>query len=146
MRNSTLSAFTWQDGKSDRVNKKGVIFMKKRVFSVLVPLLLVCILSAQAAQATEQRVASGRLDLFFQGTKAICSAICQGSSASSSVDATLTLYQGSAYIDSWSASGTGKVTLYGECKVTSGNTYRLELAYSVDGVAKPVLSTESYCP
>lgn len=120
--------------------------MRKRIFSVFVPLLLVCILSAQAAQATEQRAAIGRPDLFFRGTTAICSAICRGNAASDTVEATLTLYQGNTYIDSWSESGDGKITLYGECAVTSGKNYRLELAYSINGADKPVVSVTNYCP
>lgn len=119
--------------------------MKKRISSVLVPLLLVCILSAQATQAAEQRAASARPDLFFQGTTAICSAICQGNSANDTVEATLTLYQGDTYIDSWSESGIRKITLYGECKVTPGKTYRLEMAYSINGVSKPVISATNTC-
>ena len=63
-------------------------------------LLLVGILSAQMAQAVGQRAASQKPDLFFQGTTAICSAICQGNSATDSVAATLTLYQGNTYIGS----------------------------------------------
>lgn len=110
------------------------------------PLLLVCILSAQAVQAIGQRVASGGPDLFFQGTTAICSAICQGDTKTDKITATLTLYQGDTYIDSWSESGIRKVTLYGECKVTPGKTYRLEMAYSINGVDKPVVSTTNYCP
>lgn len=119
--------------------------MKKRISAFFVPLLLVCILSAQVAQATRERVAGGRPDLFFQGTTAICSAICRGDSATDRVEATLTLYQGSTYIDSWSESGTGKITLYGECKVQSGKTYRLEMAYSINGVDKPIVSATNTC-
>ena len=120
--------------------------MKKRVFSAFVPLLLVCILSTPMAQATGQRAVKPRPDLFFQGTTAICSAICQGDKVTDKVEATTTLYQGDTYIDSWSKSGAGKITLYGECKVTSGKTYRLELAYSINGVDKPVVSATNYCP
>ena len=120
--------------------------MKKRIVSAFVPLLLVCILSAQAVQATRQRVAGGEPDLFFQGTTAICSAICQGDTKTDKITATLTLYQGDTYIDSWSKFGTRKITLYGECKVTPGKTYRLELAYSINGVDKPVISASNTCP
>lgn len=119
--------------------------MKKRVFSVLVPLLLVCILSSQVAQAAEQRAIVARPSLSFQGTTAICSAVCQGNSTSDSIDVTLTLYQGNTYIDSWSKSGNGKVTLSGKCSVESGKTYRLEMAFKVDGVEKPGISVTNTC-
>lgn len=120
--------------------------MRKRIVSALVPLLLVCILSAQVAQAVEPRAAGGTLDLSFQGKKAICTAICQGNSAKDSVKATLTLYQGNTYMDSWSNSGIGNVSVYGEYPVESGKTYRLELSYSVNGVAKQGTSVTNRCP
>lgn len=96
--------------------------MKKRRVSIFVLLLLVCILSAQAVQAAVQRVANRKPDLFFQGTTAIYSALCRGDKATDKVEATLSLYQGNTYIDSWSESGIRKITLYGECKVTPGKT------------------------
>lgn len=83
--------------------------------------------------------------LSFQGTTAMCSAICQGDAKTDKITATLTLYQGDTYIDSWSESGVQKVAPYGECKVTHGKTYRLELAYSINGVDKPVISVSNIC-
>ena len=119
--------------------------MRKRI-SIFVLLLLACILSAQAVQAAGARMVAPKPTLVFQGTTAMCSAICQGDKATDKVEATLTLYQGDTYIDSWSKSGTRKITLYGECKVTPGKTYRLELAYSINGVDKPVISASNTCP
>lgn len=119
--------------------------MRKRI-SIFVLLLLACILSAQAVQAAGARMAAPKPTLVFQGTTAMCSAICQGDKATDKVEATLTLYQGNTYIDSWSESGVRKITLYGECKVTPGKTYRLEMAFSVNGVDKPAVSTTNYCP
>ena len=107
--------------------------MRKRILSVLVPLFLVCILSANAVQAIGQRM-DMKPDLSFDGTTAICSGICQGNTQADSIDVTLTLYQGKNYINSWSSSGTGRVILSKECKVTSGKTYRLEMVCSINGV------------
>lgn len=120
--------------------------MRKRIVSALVHLLLVCILSAQVAQAVEQRAASASLDLSFQDKMAICTVICNGSSAKDSVTATLTLYQGSTYMASWSNSGIGDVSVYGKCPVESGKTYRLELVYSINGSVKPAVSVTNRCP
>lgn len=119
--------------------------MRKRFLPVFMLLLLVCILSAQVVQATGQRATNSKPDLFFQGTTAICSAICQGNTTLDSIDVTLTLYQGNTYIDSWSKSGSWKVALSEECTVESGKTYRLEMAYSINGVAKPVVSVTNTC-
>lgn len=119
--------------------------MRKRGCSALLMLLLVFILSAQVAQATGQRAAGGSPYLYFQDTTAICSAIYQGNSPSDNLKVTLTLYQGSTYIDSWSNSGFGNVSVYGECMVESGRTYRLEMACSINGTAKPVVSVTNTC-
>lgn len=120
--------------------------MRKRIVYTFVPLLLVCILFAQMAQAAEPRAAGGTLDLSFQGKMAICTAICQGNSAKDSVKATLTLYQGSTYIDSWSNSGIWEASIYGEHEVESGKTYRLELSYFVNGGSKQGVSVTNRCP
>ena len=125
---------------------KGGTFVRKRISTVLVPFLLVCILFAQAAQATGQKVAGSSVRLTFQETTAVCSSTCLGDFQTDSIDATLRLYKGSTCIDSWSESGTGKITLYGECRVTSGTTYRLEVVCSINGVEQPVTSATRTCP
>lgn len=120
--------------------------MKRRVMSVVTALLLICLLLAQVAQAAEPRAATGTIDLSFDGNSAICSAICRGNSTSDRVAATLTLYQGSTFVKSWSGSGNYTVAISGEHNVISGKSYRLELAYSINGVEKPTVSTTSTCP
>lgn len=62
------------------------------------------------------------------------------------ISAKLTLYQGNTYIDSWSAAGTYRVPVSGECTVKSGKTYRLVLTWSINGVAQPSESTTRKCP
>lgn len=120
--------------------------MKKRIFSGLLPLLLLCVMAAQTAHAAELRAAPARAVLTFDGTTAICSATCYGNQTSDDLDVTLTLYQGSTYIDSWSGSGKWRVILTGKCEVKSGKTYRLELTYSINGEEMPTTSTTKTCP
>lgn len=115
--------------------------MRRRVTSVVTSLMLICFLLVQVAQAAESRAVKTSVDLSFEGTTAICSAVCIGNSSSDKVEATLALYQGSILIDSWSNSGSWSIALSGEHKVTSGKTYRLELTYSINGVSKPDVST-----
>lgn len=119
--------------------------MRKRLFSVLVPVLLVCVFSAQVAQAATQR-AYVRPSLSFSGTTATCSIICRGNSTSDDLDVTLTLYQGNSYVDSWSGSGKGSVVLSKECQVERGKTYRLEVTFFINGVEKPSESVTNTCP
>lgn len=58
----------------------------------------------------------------------------------------LTLYEGNIYLDSWSASGNGTVPISGECLVKKGKSYRLVLAWSINGVAQPNQSVTKTCP
>lgn len=120
--------------------------MRKRIMAAITTLLLICIMLMQVVQAAEPRVAGTYVDLSFDGNIAICSALCRGSSASDKIEATLTLYQGNTFVDSWSESGNYSVAVSGEHKVTSGKSYRLELTYSINGVEKPTVSTTSTCP
>lgn len=120
--------------------------MRKRISSVLVPFLLVCILSSQTIQAAEQRASYRLPSLSFQGTTATCSVVCRGNSKTDELDVTLTLYQGRSYVDSWSDSGKGSVILSKECQVVSGKTYRLEVSCSINGEEKPVESVTATCP
>ncbi len=118
----------------------------KRMRVAALSLMLMLVMLAQIAQAAEPKAAGAYLDLSFEGTTAICSAVCRGDKSSDKVDVTLTLYQGDNYITSWNGSGDWKVTLSKRHKVTPGNVYRLELTYSINGTAKPAVSTTSECP
>lgn len=120
--------------------------MKKRILSGFLPLLLVYVMAAQTAQAAELRVTNTHVELSFDGTTAVCFATCKGNQPSDELEATLTLYQGSTYIDSWSGSGKWKVTLSGEYEAKPGKTYRLELTYSINGEEMPAVSATNTCP
>lgn len=120
--------------------------MKKRIPSALLPLLLLCVMAAQSARAAELRAVPAQATLTFDGTTAVCSATCYGNQTSDDLDVTLTLYQGSTYIDSWSGSGKWRVILSGECEVKPGKTYRLALTYSINGEEMPEVSATNTCP
>ena len=117
--------------------------MKKRILPMMALVALLFTMSAHTAGA---RVISARPILSFDGTTAVCYADCKGGNMNDEVEATLTLYHGSSYVDSWSDSGKGRVSFSGECKVKSGEIYRLVLRYSVNGVSKPSISTTNKCP
>ena len=121
--------------------------MKKRILPALLALALLCALSAQTVMAAEMRRAPvPSVLLTFDGTTAVCSAVCRGERATDRVSATMTLYQGTTELDSWSGSGTWRVSLSGECKVVSGRTYRLEVTYSINGVEQTPYSRTGTCP
>ncbi|WP_369281828.1 hypothetical protein [Oscillibacter sp. GMB15532] len=116
--------------------------MKRRMFSLAALLLLVLSISVQAVQLR----AAGNPNLSFNGTTANCYVNYRSASTSDKVSATLTLYQGNTYVDSWSGSGTGSVFVSGQCAVKGGKSYTLTLSYSVNGTAKPSVSVSNTCP
>lgn len=117
--------------------------MKKRTISLAILVMLVLSISAQAFQPY---ASSTKPTLVFEGMTAMCSATCKGDDPSDDVEATLTLYQGSTVVDSWSASGKYRVNVSGDCAVKSGKTYTLTVSYSVNGVDMPGVSTKKTCP
>lgn len=117
--------------------------MKKRI--TLLVLLLVTVFSMKAL-AAEQRAAGGTPVLSFNGTTATCYVDCKGNNTTDEVAATLTLYQGSTLVDSWSGEDTGSVFVYGQAPVRSGRTYRLVLSYSINEVSQTSVSVTKTCP
>ena len=111
--------------------------MKKRYFMLAI-LLVFCLfpISTQAVAIPS---------LSFDGTTAQCYASCKGGNSTDTVDATITLYQGSTYLDSWSDSGKGSLSVSGECKVQKGKTYKLVLTYAINGVEKPSVTVTNTC-
>ena len=117
--------------------------MKRKLFVVVLMLVLVLSLTLTAHAASTAYVANPSLT--FNGTTAHCSVACKGDRATDSISATLTLYQGSTVIDSWSNSGTFYVPVSGNCGVVSGVTYRLKLSWSVNGVSQSDVEVTNTC-
>ena len=117
--------------------------MKKRIFAFSALVILVLAISAQAI---EPRESLQRPRLTFSGTTAFCSVNCLGDKDSDQVEATLTLYQGTTYVDSWSNSGAGPILVSGNCTVKSGTSYRLVLTWSINGSAKSPVTVAGTCP
>lgn len=115
--------------------------MKRRILSLAALLLIALSVTAQAA---ESRM-GGNPVLSFDGTTAQCTATCYGRNTSDKVTATLTLYQGSSYVDSWSKTGTYRAYVSGEAEVQRGKTYTLELTWTVNGEEQPPVSVSKRC-
>jgi spore coat protein U-like protein len=117
--------------------------MRRRICALIILVVLALSISVQAVAP---RIVSARPGLSFNGTTAFCSVICRGDSDNDTIDVTLTLYQGSTYVDSWSDSGKGRVALSGTCEAVSGKNYKLVVDYSVNGESKPSVYTTRQCP
>lgn len=116
--------------------------MKRVVAAMLCSLLLT---GGIVAQAMEPMSVGGSLNLNFDGTTAVCDASCRGDTSTDYVKATLALYQGSTYVDSWSSEGTYRAIVSGQHDVTRGKTYTLKLNYTINGVAQPEQSVTKTC-
>ena len=123
--------------------RKEVTFMRQRICALAALVVLALAISVQAA---EPRTDDVRPSLSFTGRTANCSVICRGDGNDDTIDVTLTLYQGSTYVDSWSDSGIGRVTIRESCTVKSGRSYKLVVRYSVNGESKPSVYTTARCP
>ena len=117
--------------------------MTKRALSMALVFMMILSLSVQA---TQTRAIRATPQITFSGTTATCMADCKSSDTNDKIAATLTLYQGNTYVTSWSDSGNGRVLISKTRTVSSGQSYRLVLTYSVNGVSQPSVSVTNTCP
>lgn len=120
--------------------------MRKSCLILAVLLLVFLTIPAYAAGTVEPRAYTAHPTLTFTGTTAKCNVVCKGEMASDRISATLTLYHEGEYVDSWSASGNFRVSISGECEVDSGETYVLEVVWSVNGSGWMSDTTTNTCP
>lgn len=106
---------------------KGVIFMKKRIIAMAAVLVFLLATTANAAVLVTKVTPS----LTFSGTTANCSVTVRDSGKE--IEATVELWYGNTLIDSWSDSGTSRLTVSGSHTVTKGRTYTMKVAVTVDG-------------
>lgn len=117
--------------------------LKKRILSML---LLTTLLLTTGAQAMDLRFSTNRPMLLFRAGQAECSVLCKGDGPSDTVDVTLTLYEDGNYVDSWSKSGKGQVSISGKHKAVSVKLYRLTSSYSINGGSRMSASAHGTCP
>lgn len=117
--------------------------MKRRVLCVL---LIVALLIPVAAQAVTPRAPYAYPDITFNGTTAICSSQITAVNPTDRITATMSLYDGTYKMISWSASGVGYVEFSHSKAVESGTTYKLNLRFSINGVQQPAVEIQKTCP
>ena len=115
--------------------------MKRCLSVAFVCVFLLCV----SVCAVEPRI-SGQPVLTFNGTTANCSVTCVGEDIDDLVEVTLTLYQGNTVVDSWSSSGTYRVYVEGECTVSRGKSYSLELSWLLTGQNQGTTTATKTCP
>ena len=118
--------------------------MKKRIFTLLLMLSIVCAIPIVAG-ATKLRMSNNIIGINFYEGSVVCTASCVGNSTSDEMSATITLYKNNSYVDSWSQTGTGDLSFSGEYEnAAHGKTYKLKLTLYINGVIQPSISIERY--
>ena len=108
--------------------------MRKGAILLVMALLLTMIVPAYAAQTRTVRVTPS---ISFSGSTATCKANIRGEKATDVITATVTLWRDGSYVRSWNATAMGALSFTGTAAAVSGSSYRLVVAYSINGETKP---------
>lgn len=106
--------------------------MKKHSISFFLAVLLILLLAVPAIAAS--RAASPQPALTIKNGIAYCQGKCNTGTSTDKVSLVLTLKQGSAVVDTWTADGLGIVSISESCPVKSGKTYTLILTAEINGI------------
>ena len=117
--------------------------MRKRVFALFLILALVLGITAQAAETWVLRTEPS---ISFSGTTATCKVTVRGDKASDAISLTAKLWQGNTCLKTWTASGTGLVTLSKPATVEKGKPYKLTADVTLNGVKQTMRYTTETCP
>lgn len=121
--------------------------MKKTAFVLAIFLILSIPTTAYAAVPDEISPFVLRIypQISFDEDTATCTATVISDKMTDSISVTLKLWQGSSCIATWSTSGTGYMQFSRSKKVTEGLQYKLSVDVTINGVAKPTVSTYGIC-
>ena len=116
--------------------------MRKQILALSLILVMLMGIAAQATGPMQAPAAAPKLS--FSGTTATCSVIIR-SGASSTDKISVKLWNGRTCLKTWTASGTGRVSLSKTATVSKGKTYKLTVDYTVNGVKQPQKSVTRTC-
>lgn len=97
-----------------------------------------------SAQAVDARFSDNYPELDISGTTATCSVVYKSDDSTDSVKIILNLWCGESIVDSWTKTGTGRVTMSETCKVVTGNRYDLVMMPIINGVAEDTVTVKAY--
>ena len=117
--------------------------MKKIISFLLIFCISITILVSASAEGP-RRISSITPMLTFSGTTANCRLSI--SASNQSISCTLTLYEGSTVIASWSSSGSNYIMISESTSVQSGHTYTLTGTASVNGSPITIVPLTKTCP
>lgn len=108
--------------------------MRKGAILLVMALLLTMIVPAYAAQTRDTYVTPS---ISFSGSTATCKVNIRGEKATDVITATVTLLRDGSYVRSWNATAIGTLSFTETAAAVSGSSYRLVVAYSINGDTKP---------
>ena len=97
-------------------------------------LVVMAMILAVPAYAVSPRAIMVAPDITFNGTEAECTVRITANNAADEIVATMELWHGTTFIDSWDGDGLWTLKLSGTTAVQKGKTYTLVVEYSVNGV------------
>lgn len=115
----------------------------KKIMSILLIFFSIAAVAVTAHAIGPQRVGASPM-LSFNGTTATCK--LSVSAAASTINCTMTLYEGDTVIDSWSDCKTSYLLLSGSATVQHGHTYTLSGTGTVDGSPITITPVTRTCP
>jgi len=116
--------------------------MKKSFATLSLVLMLIFSLSVSAFAASKASPIFPTLS--FRGTSATCS-VTISKNTNDEIEATISLWNGSNCVDSWSVEGTTYLRFEETATVTRGKTYTLKVDAVIDGISYPTVSVSGKC-
>lgn len=113
--------------------------MKKR-FLCLVAVLAILLTLAVPGEAISVCAAGSYPSLSISGQTATCMLSVKTNSDTAKIKVTMKLYQGNTKIATWTASGTGKLSLKKTKTVASGKKFKLTADVTIDGKKQSTVS------
>lgn len=118
--------------------------MKTKVLSLV--LLFAVVLSVPVFAAGPERMPRVQANISFSGTSATCTASARADNARDSVVLVAKLWHGNTCLSVWTATGTQSAQLQKTKSVTRGETYKLTLDVTINGVSQPTRTVTRTCP
>lgn len=116
--------------------------MKKRAPLLWISLIILLIFPAYAQSA---RLSVSTADLTFENSTAKCEVRIFGSSSRDSISATITLWNNNQCIMTWERKSNYSLSLSETVAVTQGQSYTLNVEYSINGIRQSKLSSSGIC-
>ncbi len=109
-------------------------------------LILVFALGITAQATAPLRIPTKNVTISFQGTTAICRATLQTDVATDKVSVTMKLWHNGRVIETWTQRGTYAIRMKETVSVVKGQSYKLTMDSTINGVRQSTKTATGTCP